>query len=157
MDGFPRDIAQCIWLEKNKLSPDVVVYLDVRDSYILYKVNSRLTCTNHECGQEYDGVFNKPKEPGICSRCGHALVHREQDTEEVIHDRLKEFYDLTMPVIDYYKKQGKVITIKSDRSPEEVKKDLVKALRERKELKGYEDNFYAQFWRWIKSVLHHFF
>ena len=152
MDGFPRNIAQCQWLEENDFSPDVVVYLDAPDSYTLYKVNSRLTCTNHECGQEYDGVFNKPKKPGICSRCGHALIHREQDTEKVIHDRLKEFYKDTIPVIDHYKKQGKVVTIKSDRSPEEVKKDLVKALRERKELEGYEDNFYAKLWRKVKSL-----
>jgi adenylate kinase len=53
---------------------------------------------------------------------------REDDKEEVIRKRLEVFRKSTEPVLNYYKKQGKVISINGLGSVEEVNRDILKAL-----------------------------
>ena len=45
---------------------------------------------------------------------------RADDNEESIVNRLKLFHEVTKPVIDHYSKQGKVCSINSENSPDQV-------------------------------------
>lgn len=52
---------------------------------------------------------------------------RSDDTEQVIKKRLQTFHDETTPILGFYGKQGKLITIEANREIEAVSKDLSEA------------------------------
>jgi len=53
---------------------------------------------------------------------------RKDDTEDGIRYRLQQYYDKTVPVIDYFESKGKLIKINVDRSIEEIFVDFKKAV-----------------------------
>ena len=53
---------------------------------------------------------------------------RVDDNEDTIKQRLKTFHEATKPVIDYYKKNGKLNSVNSERDPEWVFDDIKKIL-----------------------------
>lgn len=65
-----------------------------------------------------------------CPFDGSKLVHREDSSQEVIREKLKEFQERTLPVADYFKKHGlKVKEINGEQSVDDVFKDILKALK----------------------------
>lgn len=62
------------------------------------------------------------------------LRKREDDTSEVIKERLKLYKSLTEPLIKEIEKDVKVVRINGERSIEEIQKDLVKIIEK------YEQN-----------------
>ncbi|KAK5010791.1 bifunctional uridylate/adenylate kinase [Elasticomyces elasticus] len=56
---------------------------------------------------------------------------RSDDNEESIKKRFKTFVETSMPVVEYFEKQGKVVRVKATASPEEVYKDVRKQFGEK--------------------------
>ena len=54
---------------------------------------------------------------------------RIDDNEETIQKRLKTFHEETTPILGYYGKQGKLVTIEAHRRPEEVFADVSNELK----------------------------
>lgn len=54
---------------------------------------------------------------------------REDDTPEIIRQRLGLYHQLTEPVLDYYQKMGKLIKIDGSKSIEEVEAEIEEKLR----------------------------
>ncbi len=103
LDGFPRNIAQADVLEgmlgKRGASIDKALHLHVEDEEIITRLHSR------------------------------ALKEgRADDTEEVIRDRIKVYNAQTKPLLDYYQKQGKLVTLEGRGGLEEIFSRIVKAL-----------------------------
>jgi adenylate kinase len=64
-----------------------------------------------------------------CPFDGSKLMHREDSNPEVIKGKFKEFQERTVPVIDYFRKQGvKVKEINGEQPVADVFKDVLKAL-----------------------------
>ena len=55
---------------------------------------------------------------------------REDDTEDLIANRLKQYHDLTDSIIDYYEKKGILKEINGSKSIIDVAKDLKRAVNE---------------------------
>jgi thymidylate kinase len=53
---------------------------------------------------------------------------RIDDNEETIQKRLKTFHEETTPILGYYGKQGKLVTIDTNRQRDEVFTDVSQAL-----------------------------
>ncbi len=108
LDGFPRTIPQAESLDKvlkslgTKL--DIVVNLDVTDSVIVKRMAGRRVCGN--CGECYHIATLPPKIDGICDNCGTKLIIRDDDKEETVLERLRVYYEKTMPLINYYEEKG---------------------------------------------------
>ena len=74
-------------------------------------------------------MTNKPSQKeGICDKCGGELYQRKDDTVESLKVRLEEYRTSTMPVLEYYRKQGLVSVIDASQSIEDVWNDTRKAL-----------------------------
>ncbi len=56
--------------------------------------------------------------------------NREDDTNNAIKKRMEIFFKFTEPVIDYYRKEKKLIDIDGERPVEEIKEYLFKSLKE---------------------------
>ena len=89
IDGFPRSRPQAeFFLESYDI--DGVIVLDLPDSEVRRRVLNRRLCA--DCGVDYNLIANSPKVPGRCDTCGGELVTREDDTEEALAVRLREYH-----------------------------------------------------------------
>ena len=52
-----------------------------------------------------------------CKKCGSPLYQRDDDNPETVGKRLDTYFKETQPLVDYYKKQGKLFTVKSGKQP----------------------------------------
>lgn len=70
-----------------------------------------------------------PQVEGSCDRCQGNLIQRKDDTESVINERLKVYHDQTEPLKEYYKKEGRLVTIDGTTSKEETTAAIQSALK----------------------------
>ena len=56
----------------------------------------------------------------MCDSCGSQLVQRDDDKEEVISQRLKEYENQTLPLVDYYRRQGHLRRLNGELAVEPV-------------------------------------
>ncbi len=116
LDGVPRNIEQVYTLDKllNKLglNLDLVINLDVSYEVLLKRVLGRMICSN--CKEIYNKFYKIPLKTDICDNCGEVLTIREDDTEETFKVRYKTYIENTKPILDYYKKCGKLVTINGE-------------------------------------------
>ena len=132
LDGFPRNVAQAEAYDQmlSELGKDlgVVVVLDIDKKIAASRISGRVSCP--ECKSVYNVNFDamKPKEEGICDRCGFQLVKREDDTEETYMDRYNTYVEKTEPLIAYYEKKGVLYHINSNNGKEETHAQVVKIL-----------------------------
>lgn len=56
------------------------------------------------------------------------LRGREDDNEQAIKNRLAEFNEFVEPVIDYFKKSGRLLVVNGEQSIDDVHKDVLKVL-----------------------------
>ena len=129
-DGFPRTIPQAEALDKvmGEMGRhfDRALYLVAPEKDLTERLAGRLTCPKD--GRTFHPRFNPPPEPGICPFDGSKLVQREDDNEETAGKRVEVYLRDTMPVIDYYRRQGLVKEVDALRPIPEVKAQIEKAL-----------------------------
>jgi len=123
LDGFPRTVRQAEELDKALEQADrkidAVLNLEVDDDVVLERITGRRSCP--KCGAVYHIHNMKPKNDGVCDKDGTELVQRPDDTEEVVKNRLRNYYQQTMPVVDYYRKKHNVYGIDANRDADQVK------------------------------------
>jgi adenylate kinase len=131
IDGFPRNERQAeFFLESYDI--DGVIHLDLPDSEVRRRVLARRLC--QDCGMDYNLIDSSPREEGKCDACGGKLVQREDDTEEALAVRLREYHDKTNPVLDIFRRKEYVVTI--DARADKV--DIQRAIRAALDLPPYE-------------------
>ena len=123
LDGFPRNLFQAEELDKFS-TPDAVIELDVDLSKIEHRITGRRSCP--KCGNSFHVDFIGDTK--ICPDCGETLMIRKDDTPETVKERLSIYSKQTAPLIDYYKKQDKLIVIDGNKSVDEVFNEIVKVL-----------------------------
>jgi adenylate kinase len=115
LDGFPRTIPQAQALDRaiKELGKEItsVLSLEVDEEEIMERLSGRRTCAG--CGAMYHVRFNPPKAEGRCDKCAGTLLQRDDDKEETIRTRLVNYKKSTEPLIDYYRKTGKVHAVKA--------------------------------------------
>ena len=138
LDGFPRTVRQAealdkILEEKGK-KVDKVINLTTPEEEIIERIVNRKVCSNQECKAVYNIVLHPPKVEGICDKCGSELITRKDDTEETVKARLKNYFEQTSPLVDYYEKQGnletEVVSKKINKLGTEVAEEVAKELRQ---------------------------
>lgn len=132
LDGFPRTVAQAEWLDRElegkagNARSTVVVDVDVSYNQLLQRLTGRRTCPVD--GKIYNIYLQPPKENGVCDVCGTQLFQRVDDTEEVISERLKSYERQTLPLEDFYRKQGRLRRINGEQPVEKVLADMFRAV-----------------------------
>lgn len=73
------------------------------------------------------------KETAKLSKCpfdGSKLVHREDRSRQVVENKIKEFQERTIPMLDYFTKQGlKIKKINGEQSVADVFNDILRAIK----------------------------
>ena len=129
-DGFPRTLEQAKALDETltnqKKSIDNAIYIEVPAENLLKRLGGRWTC--RQCQAIYHETASPPKSPNKCDKCGGELYQRPDDNEQTIKERLKVYFDQTTPLLDYYKADGKLISVDGNLGIEEVAAKIVDAL-----------------------------
>jgi len=125
IDGFPRNEKQAeFFLESYDI--DGVIHLDLPDSEVRRRVLARRLCSG--CGMDYNLIANSPHQPGRCDVCGSALVTREDDTEEALAVRLREYHEKTNPVLEIFRRKEYVVTVDARPPREQIQREIRKQL-----------------------------
>ena len=131
LDGFPRNLEQAKALDKaltqKSRAIDKVVYIKVSEGELLKRLGGRWIC--RKCQAPYHEVDSPPKVTGICDRCGGELYQRADDNITTVKKRLEVYFAETSPLIDYYRRAGKLLEINGEGSTAEVNQRILTALR----------------------------
>jgi len=130
LDGFPRNLKQAESLDtalaQQAKAIDKVVYIKVGDEELMRRLSGRWICPR--CQAPYHTTNSPPKVEGRCDRCGSELQKRPDDTADTIKKRLEVYFAQTAPLIDYYRRAGKLLEVDGEGSVDEVGKRVVSAL-----------------------------
>jgi adenylate kinase len=103
-DGFPRTLWQADELERicqhNKLGSTIVLHMVVDHGLLMRRLTGRRIC---KAGGHIYNIYDRPpKREGICDEDGSELIHRADDSEGVIGERLAAYDRQTQPLVEYY-------------------------------------------------------
>ncbi|MEZ2348883.1 adenylate kinase family protein [Terriglobus sp. RCC_193] len=143
LDGFPRTLGQAQWLDAQLAGdgfpgqngevtpagrlPVVAVSIEVRYDELLRRITGRRTGPVSK--RIYNIYTNPPQVEGVDDVDGQPLVQRPDDTEEVFAERMRQFADLTAPVIEHYRARGRFEVVDGEQPVEVVTERIVAALK----------------------------
>ncbi len=108
LDGFPRTVGQAAefdrGLAERRAPLDVVYFLNLPDHLVRERMTSRLTCA--ACGAVFNEKFHGVAAGAPCPQCGGVLARRADDTEEALNERLAQYRECTLPVVEHYRAQN---------------------------------------------------
>ena len=125
LDGFPRTVTQATALDQiiAGRGPLVVVDIVVPEGVLLRRLAARRICGS--CGA------NAPIEwTTSCQKCGGALVHRTDDSDGIVADRLKVYHRQTKPIVEFYSARPTFRAIDGNLPPDIVAMSMDTAIRE---------------------------
>jgi adenylate kinase len=131
LDGFPRTVPQADELKKTLAALgkdlDSVISLAVDIDALVERLTGRRTCG--VCGKGFHLKFDPPGADGKCGACGGELVHRDDDQEATIRNRMDVYHEQTAPLEDYYRKEDLLQTIDGMQGISEVQQRIVATLQ----------------------------
>jgi len=130
LDGFPRTLRQAQVLDealkKRGKNIDKAVYVEVPDEELIKRLSGRWLC--RACQAPYHMTSSPPRVPGKCDKCGGELYQRSDDREDTVRERLSVFFAQTVPILDYYRKQGKLVKVNGNSEVADVARRIISAI-----------------------------
>lgn len=102
MVGFPRKMDQAVKFEEEVCPSRFTLFFDCPEDVMTER------------------LINRGKTSG-----------RADDNAESIKKRFKTFVETSMPVVEYFEKENKVVKIKAVKKPDEIYEEVKKRMRER--------------------------
>lgn len=129
-DGFPRTLLQAKGILNSAVDIDAIIELEVADEIILERLSGRRV--HIPSGRAYHVVYNPPKTSGIDDITGESLVHREDDKEETIRNRLRIYRDTIDAIRQVFTDTSKIkyLKIKADGDLYEIANTISAHLKE---------------------------
>jgi adenylate kinase len=124
LDGFPRNLEQAKALDEG-IKIDNAFNIEISDEEAIKRLKGRWNCK--KCGIAYNYVTSpKPKQEGICDKCGEKLTQRADDIDDrAISQRLKTYHEETTPIIKFYN----TVKVNGMQPIEKVTQDIEKAIK----------------------------
>jgi adenylate kinase len=130
-DGFPRTEGQAHFLDELFASLnrrlDAAILLDLPEEFIIQRLTGRLVC--QQCHQPYNPSLRPPARAGRCDLCDGELAPIAQDHPEMVHSRLQAFRRSCAPVLDYYRRSGRLHVIDARGTVDEVQFAIDESLK----------------------------
>jgi len=131
LDGFPRTVEQANTLqdmfENSGLTLEKVVYLEIDPDKVVERLTGRRICS--KCGAEFHLKFKAPNKDGKCDICEADLMHRSDDHEDKIRNRLQNYEAQTAPLIEYYDNLGVLNRVLAVGDIPEITKSIMGVLK----------------------------
>ncbi|MDR1906086.1 MAG: adenylate kinase [Clostridiales bacterium] len=124
-DGFPRTIEQAKAVD-DFTEIDKVINLDINESLLMERLTGRRVCGDCAAVTHITLLNGADK----CGVCGGRLLQRADDNQATVKSRLDVYVKQTAPLIEYYKKQNKLVNIDAGREAADVFKDIESILKQ---------------------------
>jgi len=113
LDGFPRTVQQATALDEMMVGrgPLVVVNIVVPEDVLLRRLAARRICRACGVNAQVDWITT-------CGNCGGELVHRKDDNEAIVVERLKIYHRQTEPIVEFYSSRPTFRTIDGNQPPD---------------------------------------
>ncbi len=101
LDGFPRTVAQANYLfEKHfPILKFIETYTSLEER--IKRAANRRVC--EKCGETYtEDDFKPPKQKGICDKCGGKLIMRQDDKEENVIARDRDYMKTRNEIVEVF-------------------------------------------------------
>ena len=126
LDGFPRNRRQAeFFLESYDI--DAVIQIDVPDERGAPPGPEPAAVLEVRPGLQPD--LPPAARAGRCDVCGGELVTREDDTQEALQARLREYHDKIDPVLQLLDRKSPVVTVDARADRETVTRHIRAGLR----------------------------
>lgn len=125
VDSLARDMEQLEALyDKFKDRDYIIISLELSHEQALKRITSRRLCSS--CWT----VYNLLLSPWLknCEKCWWDLTIRADEHEDAVNQRLKIFFEQTVPVVEFFDKLWKVYRVDANRSIDEVFEDINKII-----------------------------
>ena len=136
-DGFPRTLQQADDLERickqHKLRCTIVLHMVVNPDLLMRRLTGRRICKAD--GHIYNIYERPPKREGICDVDGSELIHRPDDSEGVIGERLAAYDRQTQPLVEDYTLRGMLSPVDAMAAADMVTESIAGILDRAKALK----------------------
>lgn len=120
LDGFPRSLPQALfldrWLAENNASLAAAIALEAPFDELLRRTRNRVECP--AC--RWSGQRTELSSDDLCPKCDFPASPRDDDREENFRNRHSEFTALTLPVIDFYRSSGRLISVPATGTKDET-------------------------------------
>ena len=128
MDGFPRTLKQCRMLDSELLEGAnyCAIYFEIDEPKVIERIINRRIAP--KSGKIYNLLFDPPQNPGVCDVSGERLVHRDDDKEDVVKNRLSIYRKSVEDILGYYSKSSKLKKVDASSSPELVYEEILKII-----------------------------
>jgi adenylate kinase len=125
LDGFPRTVPQAEALDglMRARGPLVIVDIVVPEDVLMRRLAARRICG--ECG-----INALIEWTTACGSCGGPLVHRTDDEDGVVRERLRVYHRQTAPIVDFYAERPTFRRIDGNQPPDVVTTAMDTAVRE---------------------------
>lgn len=131
LDGFPRTVPQAealdMMLSEKGIPLTSVIHLAVPDTILVERATGRRYCPVD--GSTYHVVFAPSVVNGMCDKCGVPLLQRDDDREDVVVARLREYESKTLPLLGFYWDRNLRVDVDGVGSLAEVEERIAAALR----------------------------
>jgi adenylate kinase len=131
-DGFPRNIEQAEALDEalsgEAKQIDKAIYIPVATEELVRRLAGRWSCP--QCGAVYHETNQPPRQAGVCDNCGSQLYQREDDKPEVVRTRLEVNLKNIEPLLEHYRRPGKLLEVDGERPVDEITRDILRLLQE---------------------------
>ena len=131
LDGFPRTVAQAEaldkLLEREQIGLTAVLNYELPIEQVVARLGGRRTCSG--CKAVFHVATRPPRAEGVCDQCGGNLFQREDDRAEAIRVRMEAYEESTLPLTDYYQRNGLLVTVAAEGSPDRIFERTLVALK----------------------------
>lgn len=131
LDGFPRTPVQAEalgnMLGEFNSNVDFVPFISAAPEILTERIGGRWTCRAQ--GHSYHQKFNPSAVPGICDIDGSELFQRNDDKMETVSRRISIYFEQTMPLVEYYRSQKKLVEIDGTQPIEKVTQELLSQIK----------------------------
>jgi len=137
LDGFPRNVDQAKALDKalarEGKAIDKAIYIEVSTEELIRRLSGRWNC--RQCGAVYHEQSMPPEQQGVCDRCGGQLYQREDDRPDVVRTRLEVNLKQMEPLLEHYRRDGKLVEVDGGLELDQVKRRLLAAMGRSQEVR----------------------
>lgn len=129
LDGYPRNVSQAAAFNMNLGVRDKLSVIEIRIEIqrLIMRLTARRTC--EQCGEIYNLESRPPREDGMCDKCGGELLHRSDDKEDIIRDRMETYRAETEPLAEYYRGEGVYRQIDGTASIDGLTQEIMSVVR----------------------------
>lgn len=127
-DGFPRSLGQAVFFAEDLMEKTayVAVHFQVDLNVLFNRLTNRRVSADGK--HIYNLLVSPPKNEGFCDISGLPLIQRDDDKPEVVSKRLRIYDEVTKPMIEYFERLKKIVTINAEQPIEIVNQQLEKVI-----------------------------